>query len=480
MASSSACDFVAQRPHPRTYASFVPWCAQWTSHVPRLDLVKPKYEWSIGRGPHNDFMLQPRQISWNHCVLVWDREDVKESHIRLFDLGSVNGTWVNNTRVKAGTGADDGRLLKNGDIVAFGLTMPSSNEPLNDGTFEYEEGQDLRYTFHQFTEGGPPEMTKEEEDIRNTLDLLDREHTNINVQRRILNAYLEPAPPRERSLFSAGAGVKDEPYDVKLEPLDGLLPPTPITMHPVKAESSDYPGSITEEERGWIKVALEHADATEAEIVDLREQLTKEAGDFLAPTRYDPFEGLDWITDTDVNPDKTEDEEIHAALATVQYDIPPALPDGATSTTDITSEGHDPHGADWNDPQIVWIGDLHLNRSKPLRVPLAWIYWSNAHHLPVYVHPNYKPVKETLHAATARPHARLAKLFSDASAAAAQRELAVAEAAATAESAKATEGSDEPDDADAETEEEGARAEEGEGEGDDSSDGGAVSDDEHA
>ena len=63
MSTKEACDFASQRPHPRTYASFVPWCAQWSTHVPRLDLVKPKYEWYIGRGPHNDFMLQPRQIS---------------------------------------------------------------------------------------------------------------------------------------------------------------------------------------------------------------------------------------------------------------------------------------------------------------------------------------------------------------------------------------------------------------------------------
>ncbi|VDC06385.1 unnamed protein product [Peniophora sp. CBMAI 1063] len=391
-------------------------------------------------------MLQPRQISWNHCVLVWDREDGEESHIRLFDLGSANGTWINNTRVKPGTGAEDGRLLKNGDTVAFGITRTSSNELMNDATFEYEDGQDLRYTFYQFTENGPPEMTKNEEDIRNTLDMLDREHLNINVQRRILNSYLNPEPEPERPLFGGAvkAAVKAEPLSVKLEPLDGSIPATPRLFapgHPIKDEPTEQrPSTITEEERGWIKVALDHADATEAELVQLRDELNKEAGDFLEPVRYDPFEGLEWITDKNVNPDKTEDEEIHAALATAVYDIPPALPDGATSTTDIASEGHDPHGADWNDPQIVWVGDLHLDRSKPLRIPLAWIYWSNAHHLPVYAHPNFKLIKESLHAPTARPHARLAKLFSDASAATAQRDLAAAEAEAAAEAGAEDEG----------------------------------------
>ena len=194
---------------------------------------------------------------------------------------------------------------------------------------------------------------------------------------------------------------------------------------------------------------------------------TKEAGDSLAPTRYDPFDGLDWIADKNVNPDKTEDEEIHSVLATVVYDVPPALPEGAASATDITSEGHDPDGADWNDPQIVWVGDLHLNRSKPLRVPLSWIYWSNAHHLPVYLHPDFKPVKESLHAPTAQPHARLAKRFSDASAATAQRELAAAEATVAAEAAEAADDGDKPDDAAKEVEEASVAAEE---EGEDESD----------
>ena len=144
--------------------------------------------------------------------------------------------------MRPGTGADDGRLLKNGDVVAFGITRTSTNEPLNDGTFEYEEGQDLRYTFHQFTESGPPEMTEKEKEIRSALDLLDREHLNINVQRRILsveksfssftlcspigcsNSYLHPEAEKERPLFNVskpGAGVKLE-HDIKPEPQDSL------------------------------------------------------------------------------------------------------------------------------------------------------------------------------------------------------------------------------------------------------------------
>jgi serine phosphatase RsbU (regulator of sigma subunit)/pSer/pThr/pTyr-binding forkhead associated (FHA) protein len=63
----------------------------------------------IGRGIRNDFDLDERSVSREHAELLID-----EQRVRVQDLGSSNGTWVNGKRV---TGAVD---LQAGDEIRFG------------------------------------------------------------------------------------------------------------------------------------------------------------------------------------------------------------------------------------------------------------------------------------------------------------------------------------------------------------------------
>ncbi len=65
----------------------------------------------VGRGPANDLVLEDSFASTNHAVF---RTDGPEWVIQ--DLGSANGTRVNNARVSGF------HVLKNGDVVQIGHT----------------------------------------------------------------------------------------------------------------------------------------------------------------------------------------------------------------------------------------------------------------------------------------------------------------------------------------------------------------------
>ncbi len=63
----------------------------------------------LGRGSRNDIDLEDRSISREHAELV-----VEEGRIRVLDLGSSNGTWVNGLRIR------DMKELQPGDELRFG------------------------------------------------------------------------------------------------------------------------------------------------------------------------------------------------------------------------------------------------------------------------------------------------------------------------------------------------------------------------
>ncbi|WP_107668290.1 adenylate/guanylate cyclase domain-containing protein [Cyanothece sp. BG0011] len=68
--------------------------------------------WTIGRGRDNDFAIGDHCISRNHAIL----QSTETGDFLLIDLGSRNGTFVNDRRVSIPV------TLKSGDKVTFGKT----------------------------------------------------------------------------------------------------------------------------------------------------------------------------------------------------------------------------------------------------------------------------------------------------------------------------------------------------------------------
>jgi pSer/pThr/pTyr-binding forkhead associated (FHA) protein len=62
----------------------------------------------VGRDPHCDAMITSLRISRRHCCLSRFRDEFE-----VRDLGSANGTWINNVRIKSGR-------LRPGDELAIG------------------------------------------------------------------------------------------------------------------------------------------------------------------------------------------------------------------------------------------------------------------------------------------------------------------------------------------------------------------------
>ena len=63
---------------------------------------------TIGRLPDNSVQIDNLAVSGHHARITW-----KQDHYIVEDLGSLNGTYVNNERVGKAT-------LKNGDQVKIG------------------------------------------------------------------------------------------------------------------------------------------------------------------------------------------------------------------------------------------------------------------------------------------------------------------------------------------------------------------------
>jgi len=73
----------------------------------RFDIDKPAV--SIGRAPGNHLVVDHPTVSRQHATIKLEGEDY-----RLYDLGSANGTFVQDQRVR------DPIILQDGMIVRFG------------------------------------------------------------------------------------------------------------------------------------------------------------------------------------------------------------------------------------------------------------------------------------------------------------------------------------------------------------------------
>src|SRR6187399_809925 len=66
---------------------------------------------SLGRHPNNSIQLLDKIVSKEHCII-----ELRTDHFVLRDLGSLNGTFINNERVRGEA------PLKNGDEISLGST----------------------------------------------------------------------------------------------------------------------------------------------------------------------------------------------------------------------------------------------------------------------------------------------------------------------------------------------------------------------
>ncbi|MDI1447317.1 FHA domain-containing protein, partial [Polyangium sp. 6x1] len=66
---------------------------------------------SLGRHPNNSIQLLDKIVSKEHCII-----ELRGTQFYLRDLGSLNGTFINNERVRGEA------PLKHGDEIALGST----------------------------------------------------------------------------------------------------------------------------------------------------------------------------------------------------------------------------------------------------------------------------------------------------------------------------------------------------------------------
>ena len=78
-----------------------------TESLRRFDIDKPTV--TIGRAPGNNFVVEHATVSRQHAVIKIEGQD-----LRLYDLGSANGTFVNDKRVREPV------VLQDGDTVRLG------------------------------------------------------------------------------------------------------------------------------------------------------------------------------------------------------------------------------------------------------------------------------------------------------------------------------------------------------------------------
>ncbi len=89
--------------------------------------VAPKV-WTIGRSSRADLRIDQESVSRKHAQVVGLQKDFE-----LVDLGSTNGTYVNDRRVKGK------RRLKHGDLIKFGRTVVKFIASKNLETAYHEE-----------------------------------------------------------------------------------------------------------------------------------------------------------------------------------------------------------------------------------------------------------------------------------------------------------------------------------------------------
>jgi len=108
----------------------------------------------IGRSPKNDLQLDHPTVSSTHCEIV-----VSAEGIAVRDLGSTNGTYINQEKITEGT-IEHGTMLHIGEVemelepIKTNIAIPQFEQPqqprpqvLADGTISCSTHMDLRATY---------------------------------------------------------------------------------------------------------------------------------------------------------------------------------------------------------------------------------------------------------------------------------------------------------------------------------------------
>lgn len=85
--------------------------------IKRIQLVRDRT--TLGRNPDNDIVLDSQMVSGRHCV--FERQGAADA-VHLEDLGSTNGTFVNNKRVRH-------HVLADGEVIAIGRFRVQFRQP---------------------------------------------------------------------------------------------------------------------------------------------------------------------------------------------------------------------------------------------------------------------------------------------------------------------------------------------------------------
>ncbi|KGT48047.1 MULTISPECIES: FHA domain-containing protein [Acinetobacter] len=130
----------------------------------------------VGRHQAADIVLQAAEISRKHAAFL-----VKEDALWVQDLGSSNGTFVNDQRIDAEA------LLKEGDIVQFASLKFSVLAPAQEVVVEPEleqtaerviEEAEEKNAAHQMNEQGMPELKERDASVQLTRDGMP---TNVGI-----------------------------------------------------------------------------------------------------------------------------------------------------------------------------------------------------------------------------------------------------------------------------------------------------------
>ncbi|WP_347453257.1 FHA domain-containing protein [Acinetobacter thermotolerans] len=130
----------------------------------------------VGRHQSADIVLQAAEISRKHAAFL-----VKEDALWVQDLGSSNGTFVNDQRIDAEA------LLKEGDIVQFASLKFSVLAPAQEVVVEPEleqtaervvEEAEEKNAAHQMNEQGMPELKERDASVQLARDGMP---TNVGI-----------------------------------------------------------------------------------------------------------------------------------------------------------------------------------------------------------------------------------------------------------------------------------------------------------
>ncbi|KZV66526.1 hypothetical protein PENSPDRAFT_667672 [Peniophora sp. CONT] len=156
--------------HPLLYASLTP--VEADSGLPCINLYKPKAEYTIGRNPQSDFVLDCEYFEWSICNIVWDGRD----EVRIVDLCPVNGIWVNRRRLTPGSS----RILRDGDTVFFSVCILQRPRDGRSPPIPcYVNNEDHAFTYHQYTDCPPP-LSTDNQGIWTRLDRLEQSCRRID------------------------------------------------------------------------------------------------------------------------------------------------------------------------------------------------------------------------------------------------------------------------------------------------------------